>query len=220
MSKAMKNQDSKNNSRDSIFDPIYRIDSVSGQIVRKFFTIGQAVKHMLWNKSKLEKLTPAQIQIMLFLNYARKDTITVNTLAGYLSCTPATISGILDVLQKKDLIERTKNDEDRRKVILRLTPKGRAEVEALKDVGKDIEEMVQEFSQKDQELLRKLLVKLADKLAEHDLIVNVDVCAKCAYFQPDQNPRSTKPHYCTLLNVLLSEDDIFKECIDFKALIN
>lgn len=204
----------------SIFDPIYRQENVSGQIARKFFSIGQAIKHMLWQKSKLEKLTPAQIQILLYLNYSRPDTTTVNALAKYLSCTPATVSGILDVLQNKNLIERKKQNDDRRKVILALTEKGTAEISALQDVGKDIEEMVKDFSEKEQEVLQRLLAKMATKLAEKGMIVDSDICAKCCFFLRDKNPASEKPHYCNLLNVLLSDSDIYTECPDYKNQIN
>lgn len=204
----------------SIFDPVYRQEHVSGQIARMLFGIGQAVKHMLWDKSKLEHLTPAQIQVLLYLNFVRADAATVNTIAKFLACTPATVSGILDVLQSKKLIQRKKKSEDRRKVHINLTPKGTRAVEVVQDVGNEIEELVTEFTQEEQELLGKLLVKMSKKLISRGYIVNTDICSNCAFFNADKIPGSEKPHFCEYLNLCLSETETGKECPDFREILN
>jgi DNA-binding MarR family transcriptional regulator len=204
----------------SIFDPLYRQQHISGQIARFLFGIGQAIKHMLWEKSKLEHLTPAQIQVLLYLNFVRSDAATVNSLARYLACTPATVSGILDVLENKKLIQRKKKAEDRRKVILNLTPKGSRVVSVVQDVGKEIEELVAEFTYEEQQILERLLFKISKKLIERGLIVSSDICANCCFFQKGKYPESKRPHYCELLNIFLAEGDIYKECPDYKAQYN
>lgn len=204
----------------SIFDPIYREQHVSGQIARMLFSISQAIKHMLWEKSKLERLTPAQIQVLLYINFVRSDASTVNSLARYLSCTPATISGILDVLQKKELVLRKRKDEDRRQVLLSLTPQGIKAVSVIQDVGQGIEELIAEFDEDEQELLEKLLLKMSKKLIDRKLIVNTDICANCCFFERERFPETAKPHYCEYLNIFLNKEDIYKECPDYKDSYN
>ncbi len=80
---------------------------------------------MFWDKGRLEHLTPAQVKSLLFINYTRRDAITIGNMAKYLSCTPATASGVIDSLEKKGLIMRSRDPEDRRRVHLSLTPTGR-----------------------------------------------------------------------------------------------
>jgi DNA-binding MarR family transcriptional regulator len=45
-------------------------------------------------------------------------------LSRALGATPANVTGIVDRLEEKELVERTREDDDRRKVLLRLTAAG------------------------------------------------------------------------------------------------
>ncbi len=191
----------------SIFDPLY-----SGQITRSFFYIGQAVKNILWEKSKHEHLTPAQVKVLLFINYTRNDAITVGNIAKYLSCTPATVSGVVDSLEKKDLIRRVRGLDDRRKVHLKLNPAGRKAVGVVESIGYEIEDIVSEFSSEEQEMLEKLLERISEKLIDIGLIYTGDICTACCYFKRDHYLGESKPHYCDSLHIMLSEEDICKEC--------
>lgn len=196
----------------SIFDPLYRQKNLSGQITRSFFNIGQAVKNILWEKSRNEHLTPAQVKVLLFINYTRKDAITVGNIAKSLSCTPATISGVIDSLEKKDLIIRVRDAEDRRKVHIKLNPAGSRVVGGVESIGYEIEEIVSEFGPDEQEVLEKLLNRISVKLIEKGLIYSGDICTECCYFKRDHHLGETKPHYCENLHIMLSEEDICKEC--------
>ena len=196
----------------SIFDPLYRQKNLSGQITRSFFYIGQAVKNMLWEKSKLEHLTPAQVKVLLFINYTRNDAITVGNIAKYLSCTPATVSGVVDSLEKKELIRRVRDVDDRRKVHIKLNPAGERVVGVVEGIGFEIEEIVSEFSPEEQEVLEKLLQRISGELIDKGLIYTGDICTACCHFKRDMNMGESKPHYCENLQIMLSEEDICKEC--------
>lgn len=200
----------------SIFDPIYREKNLGGQITRTLFNIGQAVRNIFWDKSKLEHLTPAQIKTLLFINYTRKDAITVGNIAKYLSCTPATASGIIDSLEKKKLILRSRDFEDRRKVHLSLTSSGLGAVSLVGDIGKELEEIVSEFDDQEKAALEKLLLIITDKLTDKGLIFTSNICTECCYFSRDRYIGEPKPHYCEHLHTLLSKDDISKECPYYK----
>lgn len=196
----------------SIFDPVYRQRNLSGQITKSIFSIGQAVKNILWEKSKHEHLTPAQVKVLLFINYTRNDAITVGSIAKYLSCTPATVSGVIDSLEKKSLIRRIRDSDDRRKVHIKLKPGGTRAVGVVESIGYEIEEIVSEFNAKEQEVLEKLLERISEKLNEKGLIYTGDICTGCCYFKRDMYVGETKPHYCENLHIMLSEEDIYKEC--------
>jgi DNA-binding MarR family transcriptional regulator len=200
----------------SIFDPIYRQNNLGGQITRTLFSISQAVRNIFWDKSKIEHLTPVQIKTLLFINYTRKDAITVGYVAKNLACTPATASGIIDSLEKKKLILRSRDLEDRRKVHLELTRSGLREVHLVEDIGKELEEIVSEFTNSEKAVLEKLLVRITERLIEKRLIFSSDICTDCCYFSRDRFLGEPKPHYCEQLHTILSEDDICKECPHYK----
>jgi len=203
-------------SNKSIFDPIYRQGNVSAQISRTLFTIGKAIKHLQWDESKSKHLTPTQVQSLLFLKYIRPDAATVNTLAKYLTCTPATISGILDTLENKKFIVRNRKSNDKRQVLLSLTPKGMRALSVFENFGKEIEELISEFDKEEQEILGKLLMKLSKKFIEKGYGFAMDICRTCSFYIQNKYPGSAKPHYCRCLNILLSEKEIYMECPDYK----
>ena len=82
------------------------------------------------------ELTPAQYGV---LNYLWENTVaTPKELAHMLQVENSTMSGILDRLQKKGLIERRTDENDRRSVQVMLTP----EADTLKaDVLNSVSEM-------------------------------------------------------------------------------
>ncbi|HKQ33230.1 MAG TPA: MarR family transcriptional regulator [Thermodesulfobacteriota bacterium] len=204
----------------SIFDPVYRQKNIGGQITRTLFHIGQAVKNMFWDKSRLEHLTPAQVKSLLFINYTRKDAITIGNVARYLTCTPATASGVIDSLEKKNLIFRSRDPEDRRKVHITLTPEGERVVVEIEDIGGEIEQIVREFEPAEQQILVQLLHKISQKLMERGLIFTGDICTDCCFFKRNRHLGELKPHYCDNLHIMLSEEEICKECPHFKKTLN
>ncbi|MFQ5788766.1 MAG: MarR family winged helix-turn-helix transcriptional regulator, partial [Thermodesulfobacteriota bacterium] len=82
-----------------------------------------------------------------FLKYIRPDAATVNTLAKHLSCSPSTVGGILDTLENKKFILRNRKSNDKRHVLLSLTPKGLRALRVVENLGKEIEEIISEFNE-------------------------------------------------------------------------
>ncbi len=204
----------------SIFDPVYRQNNIGGQITRTLFQIGQAVKNIFWDKSRLEHLTPAQVKALLFVHYTRNGAITIGNIAKYLTCTPATASGVIDSLERKKLILRTRDPEDRRRVHLSLTPAGKKMAGVVEDIGNEIEEIIGEFNYDEQKVLEKLLLRISEKLMERGLIFAGDICTDCCFFKRDRHIGELKPHYCDNLHILLGEEDICKECPHYKKTLN
>jgi DNA-binding MarR family transcriptional regulator len=68
-------------------------------------------------------LTPAQYSILTLLR--ERDDRPFKELAAAHHCSPATITGIVDVMEKKGLVTREPNPDDRRSLLARLTEEGR-----------------------------------------------------------------------------------------------
>ncbi len=63
-------------------------------------------------------------QVMILQTLLREKTMQMKDLAKYLGLSKANATGLVDRLVKKGLIERTHSAEDRRAVIVKLTPIG------------------------------------------------------------------------------------------------
>ncbi len=70
------------------------------------------------------RLTPPQYYILSLLG--QQDAQPLKDLADALSCSRATITGIVDTLEKNRLVERQPNPLDRRSLLVALTEAGRS----------------------------------------------------------------------------------------------
>ena len=76
-----------------------------------------------WTK-KVEHLGVTASQAMTLNFLGEEDAIPTNVLGQKLQITSATMTGILDRLEKMDLIERRPHPDDRRAILVCLTEKG------------------------------------------------------------------------------------------------
>ncbi len=69
-------------------------------------------------------------QLLILQEIARADEITASELAKSISLSQATVTGILERLEKRTLITRRRSNSDRRRVKVSATPTGRQLLEA------------------------------------------------------------------------------------------
>jgi len=63
-------------------------------------------------------------QAKVIINIDKYSSLTHNHLSKKCNISKSTLSEILDTMEKKDLVERVRCENDRRKVYVNLTPKG------------------------------------------------------------------------------------------------
>ena len=108
-------------------------------------------------------ITPSQYGILNCL-WINDGTCLPRQIAELLCLETSTVSGILDRMQKKDLIDRVINPENRREILVMITPKGEAlKTPVLKIIDEVNEEVLKDFSPKETEFIRKSLRQIAEK---------------------------------------------------------
>lgn len=108
-------------------------------------------------------ITPSQYGILNCL-WINDGTCLPRQIAELLCLETSTVSGILDRMQKKDLIDRVINPENRREILVMITPKGEALKEpVLKIIDEVNEEVLKDFSPKETDFIRKSLRQIAEK---------------------------------------------------------
>jgi DNA-binding MarR family transcriptional regulator len=90
--------------------------------------IWQQLTHRLLSSldSALADLGLSAAEVNALACFADSGGRTVGELVAATAQRPSTITGILDRLEARELIERTQNPADRRSILVRLTPTGRA----------------------------------------------------------------------------------------------
>jgi DNA-binding MarR family transcriptional regulator len=110
-------------------------------------------------------LTIAQVKSLFFI--ADTGSVNFSALAAALRVTKSNVTGIIDRLVQDGLVSRTEKPEDRRMLMLQLTPKGEELVNLLRDRRiEQISAMLQKFTVEDLEIIargQELLAKAAQE---------------------------------------------------------
>ena len=109
---------------------------------------------------KKENLTPPQFSILNQL--WESDGKQFKELASSCCCSPSTITGIIDTMEKNHLVYRDSNPEDRRSLLVKLTDKGKQIEQKTPPIKIILKNCCEGFTTEDVEKLTRLLNKLSD----------------------------------------------------------
>jgi len=100
-----------------------------------------ALRHYLrFSKNAVESagITLQQHQAMLFIiGYPGKEQVTIGELAERLQIRHHSAVGLVDRLEDQGLVSRNQNEQDRRQVLIGLTPKGIDVLESLANMHRE-----------------------------------------------------------------------------------
>jgi DNA-binding MarR family transcriptional regulator len=105
-----------------------RFDDSDAQLLRAYLdsvTLSEALQTRIWHTAQL---TLAQARVLRKL---AKEPRSLGQLGADLLLAPPSMTRLVDRLEERGLIERRRNDEDRRKVFVALTAEGRRLVSAI-----------------------------------------------------------------------------------------
>ena len=101
----------------------------------------------------------------------RQEGISQVSLAGCIDTDPMTLSGILDRLEKRGLIERYTDPNDSRAKLARLSPAGTELVGTAKNVGRELyENALDGLAPAERDALTAGLMRLRDNLNKLDQV--------------------------------------------------
>lgn len=110
-------------------------------------------------------LTQAQMDILVYLQHHKDSTITQRNLEIGLGLKNPTVTGLLNRLEEKELINRKKHPNDKRSKIITMTEKSKIIMEeAYINMKEMYSSIVEGFSESEKEELFRLLYKVLDNL--------------------------------------------------------
>lgn len=110
-------------------------------------------------------LSQGRFNVLILLNRNPEMSLCPADLAERSGVTRATMTGLLDGLEKDSLIERLQDREDRRRLGILLTPKGRAFVDGLlPEHFYRVAQLMADLSTEERDQLRHLLGKVSNGL--------------------------------------------------------
>jgi DNA-binding MarR family transcriptional regulator len=132
-----------------------------------FETLAQAVRRA---RGAVAQDTPGRLtlsQYSLLLPLSGSDTARVSDLAAGAGIAPSTASRILDALERRSIVRRTRSEEDRRGVTVTLTEHGRMALDQQHEWMRARQlAFFDDLPEEEQELVSDLLVRLAALIDE------------------------------------------------------
>lgn len=129
--------------------------------------ISNIVSTELNNNLKPYNLTGTQARVLFYINCASdKGNVFQKDIQNHLKLTNPTVTGIVQRLEEKELIERFISSEDSRYKCHILTNKGRAIIKDLSDFSTNVMEnrILNGFSKGEVQILTSLLLRILSNL--------------------------------------------------------
>jgi DNA-binding MarR family transcriptional regulator len=189
-------------------EPMHLNDKIISALER----LSHVLRTLLWEKAVEHRLSPIQIQTLLYLSSHSEDLCRVGQLAQEFGLTPATMSDAVASLEAKGLLTREPSQQDRRAQTLRLTVQGERHAEKLSRWSDALQEQLANFSLEEKEHALKFLLKLIESLYRAGIITVARICLTCRFFRPNVHEDSRAPHHCALMDKPLAESDLRVDC--------
>ena len=193
----------------SAFDPERHITNVDYKIVAALEKISEVFRVLLWAEAKEHKLSPIQMQLLIFIKYHNSDKQRrIASMAREFNLTKATISDSIKVLEQKGLIKRTDDAFDSRSFNFSLTDQGTNLTGMIENFTLPLDGAIATLStqQKDQFLMS--LLDLIFRLNQTGIISTQRMCYSCFYYRGDMQQN----HFCNLMQKPLAIDELRIEC--------
>ena len=193
----------------SAFNPERHITNVDYKIVAALEKIAEVFRVLLWTEAKEHKLSPIQMQLLIFIKYHNSDKQRrIASMAREFNLTKATISDSIKVLEQKGLIKRTDDALDSRSFNFSLTDQGLKLTGMIENFTLPLDGAIATLStqQKDQFLMS--LLDLIFRLNQTGIISTQRMCYSCFYYRGDRQQN----HFCNLMQQPLAVDELRIEC--------
>ncbi len=136
-------------------DPDYRLQEQVGFILRKAHQ-----RHVSIFAAQISDLTPPQFAALAKLHDVGETS--QNQLGTLIAMDAATVKGVIDRLKARGLVDLTKHEVDKRRLLVNLTPEGREAIERLIPLARTItQETLAPLTAKEAATFMRLLAKLA-----------------------------------------------------------
>lgn len=185
------------------------------KITQALERISKAFRVLLWEESKLHKISPIQIQLILFCASHKKEELTVSFFAKEFDLTKATISDSVKVLLKKGLLNKSIDPTDTRSYTVQLTSKGKEIADKTIGFSTALNQSIDMLSNENKGVFLNQLLSIIQGLNQQEVISIQRMCLTCYHYQKNENS-----HYCNLLDKPLKNRELQIDCEDHQVLEN
>ncbi|RED48620.1 MarR family winged helix-turn-helix transcriptional regulator [Aestuariispira insulae] len=158
-------------------------------------------------------LNPVQWEALRYLHWANRFSASPKGATEYLGSTKGTVSQTLIALEKKGLIEKRQDAEDKRKIHLVLTPAGQELL--TQDPQALLEEDLKSLPEDQRRLMEEAMENLLRVGLQRSGGKRFGFCRSCRHFREDAEEGA--PYFCSLLGEPLAQMDADRICLEHDA---
>ena len=193
----------------SAFNPERHIANIDYKIVAALEKISEVFRVLLWTEAKEHKLSPIQMQLLIFIKYHAADKHRrIAAMAREFNLTKATISDSIRVLEQKGLIKRTDDAIDSRSFNFSLTEQGLKLTGMIENFTLPLDGAIATLPPQQKETILLSVLDLIYRLNQNGVISTQRMCYNCFYYAGDRQ----QTHFCNLMQKPLLVDDLRIEC--------
>lgn len=193
----------------SAFNPERHITNIDYKIVAALEKISEVFRVLLWAEAKEHKLSPIQLQLLIFLKYHATDKHRrIASMAKEFNLTKATISDSIKVLELKGLIARVADSIDSRSFNFSLTEQGMKLTGMIEHFTLPLDGAIATLSPQQKEYMLSSILDLIYRLNQSGIISTQRMCYNCFYYNGDRHQQ----HHCNLMQKPLAFDELRFEC--------
>lgn len=174
--------------------------------------LSEALRTLFWEQGKKYKLSPIQIQVLVFLHQHPRISPGVTQLASEFNMTKATMSDSIVSLSKKGLILKSKGHMDQRSKQINLTIKGHTLAGKLSEGLLFLEKAINSNTDQLKQKTLLTLLKTIEHLVTERVISPQRMCFSCRHYSNQNLP------FCNFLNKKLREADLQIDCPEHESI--
>jgi DNA-binding MarR family transcriptional regulator len=188
------------------------MEHMDSTIVAVFEKLGQLERSLMWEVAKREKLSPIQMQIIVYIRNTRAELCTVSSLALEFNLTKPTVSDAVKSLTEKGLVRKNPGKMDRRSYTLELTAAGRKSVARIAQWPEVLLRHLNRFPEAEKSAAMRFLMDLLKSLLGDGVLNVARMCVVCDNFEENARPGADRPHRCRLTQTFVSDGELNMGC--------
>lgn len=196
----------------SVFHLGLQAINLDAKIVVALERIAEVFRVSLWNIGKQHRLSPLQIQLLIFIQFHASDKCKVSYLAQEFNLSKPTISEAIRTLLKKELIQKETDPVDTRSYTIDLTEKGKTLAAEVSFFANDMLQTFEDWDTNRKNQFYSNLLEVIIKLQKAGLISLQRTCRNCRYLQENE-----EGYFCKMLQMPLQVQGFRIDCPEFEA---
>lgn len=183
-----------------------------------FERFSRIFKIMQWEVAKKYKLSPIQVQFLIFIKEFPDKFCTVLNISKEFGLKPSTVSDAIKSLEKKGYLKKEVNQKDRRNFYIKITKEGKELEKKIKNWNQNFIEALKKVPMEEKLKVYEFLLKVLVELQEMESLPFFQTCINCKNLEIKKNNKKIE-YFCKVTEKKLMAMDIKLDfCSKFKEI--